>query len=216
MINNIGIVGSGIVGQTLANGFMKHGYEVMIGTTRPASSRRTGRRRPARRHRVGTFEEAATFRTRSSSSPTKGTAAEAAREGRRRRELDGQDRDRHDEPDRRRAAGQRRAPLLHDAERVADGALQAPRAAGALRQGVHGVGNALMVNPNFDGAKPTMFICGNDAGAKARGARRSSTQFGCEWRTSAPSRARARSSRCASCGASPGSSATAGFMHSSC
>ena len=30
------------------------------------------------------------------------------------------------------------------------------------------VGNARMVNPNFDGGKPTMFICGNDAAAKRR------------------------------------------------
>jgi predicted dinucleotide-binding enzyme len=30
------------------------------------------------------------------------------------------------------------------------------------------VGNGLMVNPAFpEGAKPTMFYCGNDAGAKA-------------------------------------------------
>jgi predicted dinucleotide-binding enzyme len=28
------------------------------------------------------------------------------------------------------------------------------------------VGNAFMVNPNFGGVKPTMFICGNDADAK--------------------------------------------------
>jgi 8-hydroxy-5-deazaflavin:NADPH oxidoreductase len=28
------------------------------------------------------------------------------------------------------------------------------------------VGNALMVNPRFEGGKPTMFICGNDDAAK--------------------------------------------------
>src|SRR6266496_3232511 len=28
------------------------------------------------------------------------------------------------------------------------------------------VGNARMVNPQFEGGKPTMFICGNDDGAK--------------------------------------------------
>jgi hypothetical protein len=28
------------------------------------------------------------------------------------------------------------------------------------------VGNALIVNPDFGGIKPTMFICGNDANAK--------------------------------------------------
>ena len=36
MKKKIGIIGSGIVGQTLANGFLKHGYEVMIGTNTPA------------------------------------------------------------------------------------------------------------------------------------------------------------------------------------
>lgn len=30
------------------------------------------------------------------------------------------------------------------------------------------VGNHFMVNPDFDGLKPTMFICGNDQAAKAR------------------------------------------------
>jgi 8-hydroxy-5-deazaflavin:NADPH oxidoreductase len=29
------------------------------------------------------------------------------------------------------------------------------------------VGNAVMVNPHFEGGKPTMFICGNDGSAKA-------------------------------------------------
>jgi predicted dinucleotide-binding enzyme len=28
------------------------------------------------------------------------------------------------------------------------------------------VGNAVMYKPNFSGTKPTMFICGNDEGAK--------------------------------------------------
>lgn len=28
------------------------------------------------------------------------------------------------------------------------------------------IGNAFMVNPDFNGIKPTMFICGNDSGAK--------------------------------------------------
>jgi len=28
------------------------------------------------------------------------------------------------------------------------------------------VGNASMVDPQFEGGKPTMFICGNDDGAK--------------------------------------------------
>jgi predicted dinucleotide-binding enzyme len=31
----IGVLGSGVVGKTLAAGFIKHGYEVMIGTRDP-------------------------------------------------------------------------------------------------------------------------------------------------------------------------------------
>jgi len=31
---------------------------------------------------------------------------------------------------------------------------------------INSVGNARMVNPRFQGGKPTMFICGNDEGAK--------------------------------------------------
>ena len=35
MSTTIGIIGSGVVGQTLANGFIKHGYSVMVGTNTP-------------------------------------------------------------------------------------------------------------------------------------------------------------------------------------
>jgi predicted dinucleotide-binding enzyme len=42
------------------------------------------------------------------------------------------------------------------------------------------VGNALMVNPQLPGGPPTMFVCGNDEGAKAT-ARAVLDQFG--WRT---------------------------------
>ncbi len=31
----VGIIGSGVVGQTLAEGFLKHGHEVMLGTRDP-------------------------------------------------------------------------------------------------------------------------------------------------------------------------------------
>ena len=39
MSTRVGIVGSGIVGQTLANGFVKHGYDVTMEPTRQASAR---------------------------------------------------------------------------------------------------------------------------------------------------------------------------------
>ena len=40
-----------------------------------------------------------------------------------------------------------------------------------LVKAFNSVGNSLMVNPAFAGAKPTMFYCGNDAKAKADTAR---------------------------------------------
>ncbi len=33
---NVGIIGSGAVAQALASGFLKHGYELMLGTRAPA------------------------------------------------------------------------------------------------------------------------------------------------------------------------------------
>ena len=36
MTKKVGIIGSGVVGQTLAKGFVTHGYAVMIGTNTPA------------------------------------------------------------------------------------------------------------------------------------------------------------------------------------
>ena len=35
-MKKIGIIGSGVVGKALGNGFIKHGYEVMIGTREPS------------------------------------------------------------------------------------------------------------------------------------------------------------------------------------
>jgi 8-hydroxy-5-deazaflavin:NADPH oxidoreductase len=32
----IGVIGSGDVGKTLAGGFLKHGYQTMLGTREPA------------------------------------------------------------------------------------------------------------------------------------------------------------------------------------
>ena len=40
----IGVIGSGVVGRTLAAGFLKHGHEVAIGTRDPESSRNGAKR----------------------------------------------------------------------------------------------------------------------------------------------------------------------------
>ena len=59
-IKTIGILGSGVVGQSLAQGFLKSGYEVMIGTRKPEKLKvfinKTGNK-----IRVGSFQETAIF-----------------------------------------------------------------------------------------------------------------------------------------------------------
>src|SRR5262245_36981948 len=73
-----------------------------------------------------------------------------------------------------------------------------------------------MVDPQFEGGKPTMFICGNDDGAKTT-VRTILDQFG--WETEDMGKvegARAIEPLSACCGASPASYVTTGRMLLSC
>ena len=56
----VGILGSGVVGQTLANGFLKHGYEVMVGTRSPEKLAEW-KAKAGKHGRVGSFAETAAF-----------------------------------------------------------------------------------------------------------------------------------------------------------
>jgi 8-hydroxy-5-deazaflavin:NADPH oxidoreductase len=57
----VGILGSGIVGQVLAGGLLKHGHQVMLGTRDPQKSevQKWSKENPAAK--VGTFQETARF-----------------------------------------------------------------------------------------------------------------------------------------------------------
>lgn len=165
MKRKIGIIGSGIVGQTLANGFVKHGYDVTIGTNTPAKRDELKARTNAKAG-VGSFEEAAKF-GEIVVLATKGTAAEAALK----------------------AAGLvnlKNKTVIDTTNPIADAApvngvlqyftsqneslmerLQALAAEARFVKSFSCIGNAFMVNPDFNGVKPTMFICGNDDGAKS-------------------------------------------------
>ena len=175
MSTKIGIVGSGIVGQTLATGFGKHGYEVTIGTNTPGK-REELKSKTNGKAIVGSFEDAAVFGDIVVLA-TKGTAAEAAL----------------------RAAGianLKGKTVIDTTNPIAD----APPVNGVLQyftpqneslmerlqtlapeahfvKSFSCVGNAFMVNPDFGGIKPTMFICGNDEGAK-NGVKTILDQFG--------------------------------------
>ena len=75
-MTKIGVIGSGIVSETLAQGFLKHGYEVMRGSRDPQKLA-TWKQGAGASARVGTFEETARFGELVVLA-VKGTAAEQA------------------------------------------------------------------------------------------------------------------------------------------
>jgi predicted dinucleotide-binding enzyme len=173
---NVGILGTGAVAKTLAAGFLKHGHAVMLGSRTPAKVAEWITENPSAT--AGTFAEAATF-GEVVVLTVKGTAA----------------------ADALRAAGASALAgktVIDTTNPIAD----TPPVNGVLKyfttlddslmeqlqrefpdahlvKAFNSVGNALMVRPQLAGGKPSMFICGNDAGAKER-VRGILTEFGWE------------------------------------
>jgi predicted dinucleotide-binding enzyme len=159
----VGVLGSGDVARVLAGGFLKHGHEVMLGTRAPDKLADWASQNP--KARVGNFADAAKFGELAVLA-VKGTAA----------------------ADVLRAAGAHGLAgktVIDATNPIADAApangvlkffttldeslmerLQREFPETHLVKAFNSVGNARMVNPEFAGGKPTMFICGNDAAAK--------------------------------------------------
>jgi len=159
----VGVLGSGDVAKTLASGFLKHGHEVMMGTREPTKLKEWAGKNP--KGKVGSFGDAASFGGLVVLAVKGSASAEALR-----------------------AAGASSLsgkPVIDATNPIAD----APPVNGVLRvftsldealverlqrefagakfvKAFNSVGAALMVNPELKGGRPTMFICGNDEGAK--------------------------------------------------
>jgi hypothetical protein len=173
----VGVLGSGVVGQVLAEGFLKKGHPVMRGSRDPgklaAWASASGPKASA-----GTFADAARF-GRIVVLAAKGSAAEeavrlcgpAALAGK--TVIDAQNPIADVPPDQgvlRFFTGPNES-LLERLQAIAPGA--------RLVKAFSCVGNAHFVDPDFGGPKPTMFICGAHAGAKAE-VREILTNFGWE------------------------------------
>jgi predicted dinucleotide-binding enzyme len=160
----IAVFGSGKVGEVLADGLLKHGYSVMRGS-RDASKLAGWKARSEGDASTGTFGDAAKW-CEAGVLAVKGTAAEATI-----REL---------------AASLAGKMVIDATNPIADappqnGVLQyftsqneslmerLQKVAPATRfvKAFNSVGNALMVHPKLP-VPPKMFICGNDANAKAQ------------------------------------------------
>ncbi|MEO8411385.1 MAG: NAD(P)-binding domain-containing protein [Propionivibrio sp.] len=159
----IGIIGSGDVAKALAGGFLRHGHEVTLGTRTPARLAEWAEKNPGAR--VASVAQAANFGELLVLAVKGSVAAQALR-----------------------AAGTEHLAgktVIDATNPIAD----APPANGVLKfftslddslmeqlqrefgdvllvKAFNSVGNACMVNPQFEGGQPTMFICGNDAAAK--------------------------------------------------
>lgn len=160
----VGVLGSGVVGKVLAAGFAGHGHEVMIGSRSPETLVDWLQENPG----VGSgfFGDTAAFGDLVVLA-VKGTAANKALE------LAGEDNH----------AGK---PVIDATNPISD----EPPVNGVLRfftnldeslmeqlqkqyprtrfvKAFSSVSNTRMVNPRFEGGRPSMFICGNDVDAKA-------------------------------------------------
>ena len=159
----VGVLGSGDVAKVLAGGFLKHGYAVMIGSRSPEKLADWAAK--TRGARAGTFAQAAEFGELLVLA-VKGNVAGDALHLAGARHLSGK-------------------TILDACNPIAD----APPVHGVLQfytsqtdslmeqlqrefpdahfvKAFNSVGNARMVNPHFAEGKPTMFICGNNEGAK--------------------------------------------------
>jgi predicted dinucleotide-binding enzyme len=159
----IGVIGSGDVAKTLGSGFLKHGHDVVLGTREPAKLAGWVSENP--KSRAVSFSEAAKFGELAVLAVKGTVAAEAIRIA---------------------GAATLSGKVVIDATNpIAD----APPEHGVLKffttheeslmerlqrefagvrfvKAFNSVGSSCMVNPQFKGGKPTMFICGNDTAAK--------------------------------------------------
>ena len=159
----VGIIGSGVVAQTLGGGFLKHGHEVALGTRDPAKLKDW-----AAKHKgaaVKSMGDAAAFGDVVVLAVAGDAALEALKQA---------------------GAGALAGKTVIDACNPIGGG---PPVNGVLSfftpqnellmeqlqkafpnahfvKAFNSVGNGQMINPQFAGGKPTMFICGNDANAK--------------------------------------------------
>lgn len=168
----VGILGSGDVGNALAQGFSKYGYDVMQGSRNPLKIQKQNR------ITVGTFEETAKYGDLIVCA-VKGIAAESVIEScapflKNKTVFDTTNPIADSEPE---------DGVLKFFTSLDESLMERLQKAAPDAHFVkifNSVGSALMVNPEFQNAKPTMFVCGNNAQAKSK-SREILAQFGWEF-----------------------------------
>ncbi len=159
----VGIIGSGVVAQTLGAGFLKHGHEVALGTRDPAKLKDWQAKNKSAP--VKSFAEAAAFGDVVVLAVAGEVALDALKQAG--------------------AAALKGKTVIDACNPIGGGppvngvlSFFTPQNESLMEQlqkafsdahfvkAFNSVGAGQMVNPHFPGGRPTMFVCGNDANAK--------------------------------------------------
>ncbi len=159
----VGIIGSGVVGQTLAAGFVKHGHEVEIGTREPAKLKDWLAKNPG--VKVASSADAAAFGDLVVLAVA-GEAAEAALKLLGARALEGKTVIDACNPIGGGPPVNGVLPFFTPQNESLMERLQKAYPTAHFVKAFNSVGSGQMINPHFAGGRPTMFICGDDASAK--------------------------------------------------
>lgn len=163
----VGILGSGVVGQTLGAGFLKHGHAVMLGTRDPQKPDVQKWVAATKSAKAGTFAEAAAFGELIVLA-TKGTVAESALQLAGAGNLSGKTIIDATNPLADAPPIDGVLPYLTGPNESLGEKLQAAVPQSHVVKAFNSVGAVRMVNPQYEQGTPTMFLCGNSAEAKAQ------------------------------------------------
>jgi len=161
----IGVLGSGEVGGSLAKGFLEAGHEVMRGSREPSKLSKW-KEGAGPKASIGTFKEAAAF-GESIVLAVKGAAAGAAIDDAGPQSFAGKTVMDTTNPIAEAPPQNGVLRFFTDLNESLMEKLQKKVPAAHFVKVFNIVGAAAMVHPKFPGGPPTMFICGNDKGAKA-------------------------------------------------
>lgn len=160
----IGVLGSGVVGQTLASGFLKYGHQVMVGTSDKSKLTEWNKKNGAGAS-IESFEETAKF-GEIIILAVKGTAALNVLEKAGSINLAGKTIIDTTNPIAELPPINGVLQFFTDINSSLMEILQSKFSSANFVKAFSCVGSSLMVNPDFAGLKPTMFIAGNDENAK--------------------------------------------------
>ena len=163
-INSVGILGSGIVGKTLGSGFLKHGYNVTIGTSSPEKLADWQAQNPA--GKIGSFADAA--KAELLVLAVKGTAASKVLQMADPAQLKGKTVIDTTNPIADAPPDNGVIRFFTDLDESLMEQLQKDHPEAHFVKAFNSIGNALMVDPSFPDGPATMFIAGDDPDAKAQ------------------------------------------------